>query len=123
MSGTNKSEIADLESALAKIKELETVNGELTKEVLALEDENENLKIETISVANEGCGVVEFNGKTYKANAAAYHNDEDKVIVLNKKVLEKKQNIFGKERVRLASSEDLQKLIEDKSNLITIIQN
>ncbi|HRH57417.1 MAG TPA: hypothetical protein PLS10_07180 [Chitinophagales bacterium] len=112
---------ADLASAKAEITEKDSIITELSDSVKALEAENAELKIKAAGAPAVAPNIIEHNGEFYKTTAGSYNKEGD-IVVLNKDLLKAKQDIFGKDKVRIASADDIAELIAEESNLIEKIQ-
>ena len=118
----NKAPIYDkLEDANQAVKEQFDIIQDLTRDIQSLELENSELKAK-VAGSTGSTNVIEHEGEMFKTSAGSYRDEDGTIIILDKNVLEAKQKIFGVENVRIASTEDVQKLVEEKSNLITIIE-
>lgn len=112
---------AALAAANATIAEKDSIIGELTDSVKALEAENAELKIKAAGAPAVSQNIIEHEGEFYKTNAASYNKD-GLIVLLNKDLLTAKQEIFGKDIVRIASADDIAELIAEESNLIEKIE-
>lgn len=112
---------SDLNEANKAVAEQFELINSLTEDVQNLETENSELRAKAAG-NTDSSNVIEHEGSYYKTNAGSYRTEDGSVIILDKNLLKAKQKVFGEEKVRIASEEDIAALIEEESNLISKIE-